>query len=330
VHRQHGERLGRAACDLLGDIADDQTDARARRVQMGFRGVMKRRRPQGQFGFTLIELVVSSGLLVLVAAAIAGATDVGVHTLGSGGAGDRLAGDHDLFALEQMLGRDMARAECVYDPPSTRVSGYCQTTKILQSTGAAYSACGSPPSLPSGRTDSAGVAYSSSSNVVTDAHAIAGDMGSVITGTNIPTNAVILSVAPGTSFTLSNTPTGSGTSVTIPPGSVLLCAAWSQFWETPSPSGAGGSCHVASYYSYRGQVYREESTVFVNPSLSPPVEVYAQHVTTQTVSMSALPGASSDVQVTLKSTAAGVKSAPAATYDYRPLVTLSQTGTQLC
>jgi prepilin-type N-terminal cleavage/methylation domain-containing protein len=295
---------------------------------MGFLGVMKRMRPRGQRGFTLIELLVSSGLLVLIAAAIAGATDVGVRTLGSGGAGDRLAGDHDLFALEQTLGRDMARAECVYDPPSTKVSGYCQMTKTSQSTGAAYSTCGSPPSLPPGRTDSSGVAYSSSSNVVTDAQAIAADVGSVITGSNIPTNAVILTVVPGTSFTISNTPTGAGTSVTIPPATVLFCAAWSQFWETPSPSGASGSCHVASYYSYKAQVYREESAVFVNTSATT-VE-YTQHVTTQSVSLSAVLGASGDVRVTLKSTAAGVKSPPTATYDYRALGTLSQTGTQLC
>jgi Prokaryotic N-terminal methylation motif len=116
---------------------------------------MTRQRHHTSRGFTLVEALIATSILVLVVVAVAAAFGAGVRTVGAGGAGDLLAGDHDLITLEQSLGRDMARAECVYSPPSTRVVGYCHATPATMGTGAAQSTCTSPPaalSLPAGAT----------------------------------------------------------------------------------------------------------------------------------------------------------------------------------
>jgi len=181
---------------------------------------MTHRQRHGEAGFTLIETVVSMALLVLIAGAIAGATSIGLHTVQSGGAGDRLAGDHDLFELEQMLGRDMARAECVYNPQSTTwvLPGYCKAE--------------------------------STSNY--------------------------------------------------------------RYAPPPSPGGTPQS-----------HIYRNEATTQSS-------EVYTQHLTTEDVSLSAISVSAGDVQVTLTANAPRLASPPGATYHYRPLGTISQSGTQLC
>jgi len=221
---------------------------------------MTHRQRHGEAGFTLIETVVSMALLVLIAGAIAGATSIGLHTVQSGGAGDRLAGDHDLFELEQMLGRDMARAECVYNPQSTTwvLPGYCKAESTSKP---AYSTCASPPSMPSGTT------------------------------------------------------------------TVLLCVAWSEFWETP------GTCHTAAYYRYAPPPSpggTPQSHIYRNEAITQSSEVYTQHLTTEDVSLSAISVSAGDVQVTLTANAPRLASPPGATYHYRPLGTISQSGTQLC
>lgn len=75
---------------------------------------------RGEAGFTLIEILVSLTILGLIASAIAGAFSVGIHTVAPGGARDRLAGAGDLAVLEQLLGKDGARATCItaQDPTS--------------------------------------------------------------------------------------------------------------------------------------------------------------------------------------------------------------------
>jgi hypothetical protein len=116
---------------------------------------MTRQRHHASEGFTLIEALIATSVLVLVVVAVAAAFGAGVRTVGAGGAGDLLAGDHDLISLEQSLGRDMARAECVYSPPATQVLGYCQAAPATMGTGTAQSTCTSPPaalSLPAGAT----------------------------------------------------------------------------------------------------------------------------------------------------------------------------------
>jgi hypothetical protein len=112
---------------------------------------MMRRRRIANLGFTLIEAVIAMAVLVLVVVAVAAAVGVGVRTVGAGGAGDLLAGDHDLTALEQSLGRDTARAECVYDPPANLLTGvgaaYCGDSNHADSVNPAkpaWSTCASP------------------------------------------------------------------------------------------------------------------------------------------------------------------------------------------
>jgi prepilin-type N-terminal cleavage/methylation domain-containing protein len=226
--------------------------------------MIRSRRHRSDHGFTLIEVLISTALLALMAGAIAAATSAGARTVGSGGAGDRLAGDHDLMTVEQMLGKDMARAECVYSPPSTLVLGYCTLSQPAQSI------CASPP---------------------------------------------------------------------ISGATVLLCTAWTEFWQTPSPTGSGGACHVAVYYRYSTvggatQIFRSEVEKFVNATPTTTVVVTQQHLTTNNVLVSVSPGSSGDVQVTLTGNASGVVTPPTAVYDYRPLGTILQTGpggsTQLC
>ena len=119
---------------------------------------MMRGRRSASLGFTLIEAVIAMAVLVIVVVAVAAAVGVGVRTVGAGGAGDLLAGDHDLIALEQSLGRDIARAECVYDPTHSLITGvgasYCGDSSHADSVNPAkpaWSTCASPPaslSLP--------------------------------------------------------------------------------------------------------------------------------------------------------------------------------------
>ena len=69
-----------------------------------------------QTGFTLIEILVSLAILALTAGAIAGAFGITFKALAPGASKDRLASSNDLSVLEQMIGRDGARAACITAP----------------------------------------------------------------------------------------------------------------------------------------------------------------------------------------------------------------------
>jgi hypothetical protein len=75
--------------------------------------------------------------------------------------------------------------------------------------------------LTGGRLDSSGVSYSSASKTVTDPSTVSGDVGSSVSPgrvcppLDIPVTSKIVSVVPGTSFTMDTFPTGSGTSVVV-------------------------------------------------------------------------------------------------------------------
>lgn len=75
-----------------------------------------RREYNTQAGFTLIEVLVSIAILAVIAGAIAGAFAITFKALAPGAAKDRIASSNDLSVLEQMLGRDGARAACVTAP----------------------------------------------------------------------------------------------------------------------------------------------------------------------------------------------------------------------
>ena len=76
------------------------------------------RRHCGESGFTAIELLISVALLAVIALIISTAYEAGLKAVGTGGAGDRLAGSHDQMTLEQQLGQDVARAACIKVPGS--------------------------------------------------------------------------------------------------------------------------------------------------------------------------------------------------------------------
>lgn len=73
----------------------------------------ERRRHRGERGLTLIELIVSIAILAVIGTVVAAAFSVGLKAVSAHGATDRLAGAHDLMALEQQLGQDGARASCI-------------------------------------------------------------------------------------------------------------------------------------------------------------------------------------------------------------------------
>lgn len=90
----------------------------------------------GEHGFTLIEVIVSIAILAIAAGAIAAAFTAGLHAFAPGGARDRLAGAKDLSVLEQLLGRDGARAACItaQDPTSGSFIVYGQTSSTCATT----------------------------------------------------------------------------------------------------------------------------------------------------------------------------------------------------
>jgi prepilin-type N-terminal cleavage/methylation domain-containing protein len=87
-------------------------------------------------GFTLLEILVSLSVLALVAGAIAAAFTVGLAALAPGGSQARLAGAHDLSFLEQMLGKDGARAACI--TANGTVYGKWPTTSATCTTSTGY------------------------------------------------------------------------------------------------------------------------------------------------------------------------------------------------
>ena len=70
-------------------------------------------RRRSQAGFTLVEMLVAIALLATIVGAMAGAFQIGLKSVGSGGAQVRAAGAHDLSSFEQQLSLDVARAGCV-------------------------------------------------------------------------------------------------------------------------------------------------------------------------------------------------------------------------
>src|SRR3989442_10311735 len=83
-----------------------------------------RRARSDQSGFTLVELLVSVIILALIGVSIAAAFTVGFHVLGNRGDQVALAGSNDVLALEQQLGRDIARADCLAASGQTTIPRY--------------------------------------------------------------------------------------------------------------------------------------------------------------------------------------------------------------
>ena len=82
---------------------------------------------------TLVEVLVSLVILTLVAASIAGAFAIGFRTVGSVQAQARFAGDNDLIAFEEQLGRDINRAVCLKATGQTAIpTGGC-TMSVMKS-----------------------------------------------------------------------------------------------------------------------------------------------------------------------------------------------------
>ncbi|MGH7687167.1 MAG: hypothetical protein ACREN2_10175 [Candidatus Dormibacteria bacterium] len=101
----------------------------------------------------MTELLVSTAVLGLVMASLAGAIGIGLRVIGPGGAQAQLVGSNDVLALEQQVGKDVNRAVCLaakpppdppppptYIPPPPIPTGGC--TNSVQKTGGAGSTCG--------------------------------------------------------------------------------------------------------------------------------------------------------------------------------------------
>lgn len=77
-----------------------------------------RRRRHGELGFTLIEVLVSIAILAIIGGVVATAYSVGLSILQPGGPQTRFLASHNLMVMEQVLGKDGARASCVKVPGS--------------------------------------------------------------------------------------------------------------------------------------------------------------------------------------------------------------------
>jgi prepilin-type N-terminal cleavage/methylation domain-containing protein len=91
-------------------------------------------------GFTLIEMVVTMGVVTLLMGAIAGSFSVASKIMRPGGAQDRLAGAQDGMVLEQVLSRDVSRAACLKVGTGT-AKGSCSVGFANSSIGGASGAC---------------------------------------------------------------------------------------------------------------------------------------------------------------------------------------------
>ena len=83
----------------------------------------KRSPHRRQAGFTLVELLVTIAVLAAIGGVAATAFSAGLRSLGTGGAGDRLTSAHDTLVFEQQLSRDVSRAQCITQPPTTYPNG---------------------------------------------------------------------------------------------------------------------------------------------------------------------------------------------------------------
>jgi prepilin-type N-terminal cleavage/methylation domain-containing protein len=101
-----------------------------------------------ELGFTLIELIVSLAILAIIAGAIAATFSVGLRVLARGGPQDRLAGAHDLATLEQVLGRDAARAACIQIQGGATVYGRASPSSGPCSSATGYGKVGGCSTAP--------------------------------------------------------------------------------------------------------------------------------------------------------------------------------------
>jgi hypothetical protein len=76
-------------------------------------------------GLTLIELIVSISILAIIGGVVATAFSVGLTILRPGGPQSRLFASDSVMVMEQVLGRDGARASCIQVPPSGTRYGSC-------------------------------------------------------------------------------------------------------------------------------------------------------------------------------------------------------------
>jgi len=72
-----------------------------------------RRRRAAQKGLTLIEVLVASAIIGILAVPLGAALSLGVRELGGSRLQGHLASANDLLAVERQLGVDMGRADCV-------------------------------------------------------------------------------------------------------------------------------------------------------------------------------------------------------------------------
>jgi prepilin-type N-terminal cleavage/methylation domain-containing protein len=159
-------------------------------------------------GLTLIELLVSIAILSIIGGAVAVAFSVAIKTLGAGGAGDRIAGTHDLSAFEQQLGGDVARAACVSKSPATSASAVGTCTKLLNGTpGSCGSAstsffCVAWPAWSDGGSGTCHTAVYSQSGAVITRSEYGGSV--LVRTTHVTTDAVTASVSLTTAPSPSN------------------------------------------------------------------------------------------------------------------------------
>jgi prepilin-type N-terminal cleavage/methylation domain-containing protein len=107
---------------------------------IGTRAAAQRPARRLQRGFTLIEMVVTMGVVTLLMGAIAGSFSVASKIMRPGGAQDRLAAAQDGMVLEQVLSRDVSRAACIKVGAGT-AKGTCSVGFANTSISGASGAC---------------------------------------------------------------------------------------------------------------------------------------------------------------------------------------------
>jgi prepilin-type N-terminal cleavage/methylation domain-containing protein len=97
----------------------------------------RRRTRAGERGFTLIEVLVAITVVGLLMGALLVGFDIGIKTVGHGGAGDRAAGARDISSFEQQLSMDVTRAGCL----SVGGAAYGACSQSVARGGAVISQC---------------------------------------------------------------------------------------------------------------------------------------------------------------------------------------------
>lgn len=98
-----------------------------------------RRGHANQRGMTLIELLITIGLVGILMGAVVIGFDIGIKAVGHGGAGDRAAAARDLSSFEQQLSMDISRAGCI----SVGSTAYGACSHSVAPSGTVISACAS-------------------------------------------------------------------------------------------------------------------------------------------------------------------------------------------